>query len=52
VEFLGVGTRPETVAHHGVFADANQATRLADADAFGDVLQDGHDLLFGQPGVE
>ena len=43
---------PEAVAHYGVLTDTDQAAGLADADSFGDVLQDFDDLGFGQPGVE
>src|SRR5262249_13234535 len=35
-----------------VLADGDEAAGLADADPRGDVLQDGHDLVPGQPGVE
>jgi hypothetical protein len=52
VEPLGVFAGPKAITHHGVLADAHQAAGLTDADPFGHVLQDGHDLVLGQPGVE
>ena len=45
-------TGPQTVADHGVLADAEQAAGLTNADAFGDVLQDGDGLVVGQARVE
>jgi hypothetical protein len=52
VELLGVFTGPDRVTDHGVLTDADQAAGLADADSFGDVLQDGDDLVFGEAGIE
>jgi hypothetical protein len=52
VELLGVVAGQAAVADDGVFTHPDQAGGLADADPLGDVLQDGHDLVLGQAGVE
>jgi len=47
VELLGVRAGQQAVADDGVLVHADQARGLADADAFGDVAQDGDDLSWG-----
>src|SRR5262249_50767492 len=45
-------TSQQPVADDGVLVHADQAAGLADADALGDVLQDGHDLVLRELGAE
>jgi hypothetical protein len=52
VELLGVAAGLEGEADDGVLADPDQAGGLADADALGEVGQDGEGLVGGQAGVE
>jgi hypothetical protein len=46
VELLGVLAGQQAVADDRVPVHPDQAAGLADADPLGDVLQDGHDLVF------
>jgi hypothetical protein len=52
VESLGVGAGQETIADDGVLVDADEASGLADADAFGDMGQDSGGLGGVEAGVE
>ena len=45
-------TGPDAVAYDRVAVDADQPARVADADALGDVMRDGHDLPWRQAGVK
>jgi hypothetical protein len=42
----------QAIANHRVFADAQQATGLADAAALGEMVQDGDGFVVTQAGVE
>jgi hypothetical protein len=42
----------QTIANNRVFIDADQAGGLTDAASFGQVMEDGKDLRFGQAGIE
>jgi hypothetical protein len=52
VELLGVVAGHQGVAADGVLADADQPTGLADADAFGEVSEEGGGLVGAEPGVK
>ena len=52
MEVLGLLASEQTVANDRVFIDADQAGGLTDAAAFGQVMQDGKDLMFGQASIE
>jgi hypothetical protein len=52
VELLGLLSGAATVADHRVLANTRQPRRLADATAFGEVVQDSDDLLLGEPSVK
>jgi len=52
VELLGVFAGPTAVAQDRVLVDAHQPAGLANADALGDVLEQGHRLVFRELGAE
>src|SRR5262249_6181098 len=52
VSLVGMGAGPQGVAHDGVFIDARQACRLADATALLEVGEDSEGLAFRQSGGE
>jgi hypothetical protein len=52
VELLGLIAREQAKTDYGVLVHADQAAGLPHAAAFGDVLQQGHDLILGQATVE
>jgi len=52
VDLAGVVARQPAVTHYRVPMYPHQTAGLADAAAFGDVLQHGKNLLLGQVGAE
>jgi hypothetical protein len=52
VALPGVAARLESVADNGVFIDAGQPSRLADATTVLQVLEDSEGLLVGQPAAK
>src|SRR5258707_680331 len=52
VELAGLRASQEAVANDGILVHADEPTGLADAAAFGDVVQDTDDLAVRQSGVE
>jgi hypothetical protein len=52
VELPGVVAGPQAVAGYGVSGHADEAAGFPHPHAFGDVLQEGDDLVLGQAGVE
>jgi hypothetical protein len=52
VELASVAARQKAEAYDGVLVDLDQAAGLADATAFGEVLQDGKGLGFGKSAIK
>ena len=51
MKLFGVFARLFGVSTHGNVSDFGEAACFSHAVTFGDVFQDGKDLIFGQPGV-
>ena len=52
VELLGLFARPDGIADDGVLADADEAGRLANATAIGEMFEKRQDFFGGQAGGE
>jgi hypothetical protein len=52
VELLGLLARQQAEAEHGVLVHADEPAGLPDPATFGDVIQQRHDLVWGQAAVE